>query len=138
MRHIVQIAAFWVVVIVAIRLAVCFPRSLLARVLFSRVGPVRMRGESEERYLLNWGRTGVSWFTQAALLWVAGWAALRWDEALFDDSLVFAVWWTAVIPALAAGALLLALAVFARFLWIRRPQRLQYSAHASPTKRGSE
>jgi hypothetical protein len=40
MRQLLHIAAFWVVVIVTIRVAVCFPHSLLARVFFATYGPV--------------------------------------------------------------------------------------------------
>jgi len=119
MRQIVHIAAFWVVVIVAIRLAVCFPRSLLAHVLFARIGPMRVRGELEPDYLLRWVRFGMSSFAQAALLFVAGSAALQLEATLFD-SLVFAVLWVVVIPLLGVSALMLALSAFARSLWVRR------------------
>jgi len=119
MRQIVHIAAFWVVVIVAIRLAVCFPRSVLAHVLFSRIGPMRVRGESEVDYFLRWVRFGMSSFAQAALLFVAGWAALQLEATLFD-SLVFAVLWVVVIPLLGVSALLVAFSAFARSLWVRR------------------
>ena len=119
MRQIVHIVAFWVVVIVAIRLAVCFPRSLLAHVLFSRIGPMRERDESAPHYLLRWARFGMSWFIQAALLFVAGWAALQWDASLFE-SLAFAVLWAVVVPLLGAGALVVSLMALARLMWVRR------------------
>jgi len=122
MRQIVHIAAFWVVVIVAIRLAVCFPRSLLAHVLFSRIGPMRARGELKADYLLRWVRFGISCFMQAALLFVAGWAALQLEATLFD-SLVFAVLWVVVIPLLGVGAVLVAFLALVRSLWVRRLSR---------------
>jgi hypothetical protein len=122
MRQIVHIAAFWVVVIVSIRLAVCFPRSLLARVFFSRIGPVRVRDELEADYLLRWARFGMSCFAQSALLFVSGWATLQLEATLFD-SLVFAVLWVVVIPLLGVGALLVAVVALARSLWVRRSNR---------------
>jgi hypothetical protein len=122
MRHIVYIGAFWVVVIIAIRLAVCFPHSLLARFLFSRVGPTRTHGESESRYLLRWAGAGASWFVQAALLFAAGGVSLLWDPLLFE-SLEFAVLWVVVVPLIAAGALILAVAALARSAWNARSMK---------------
>ena len=116
MRHIVYIGAFWVVVIIVIRLAVCFPHSLLARLLFSRVGPTRTRGEPDSRYLLRWAGTGASWFAQAALLFAAGALSLMWDPSLFD-TLEFVVLWVVVVPLIGAGALILALVALARSVW---------------------
>ena len=122
MRQIVHLAAFWVVVIVAIRLAVCFPQSLLAQVFFSRIGPIRERDESEPHYLLRWACFGTSWFMQAALLFVVGWAALQVDASLFE-SLVFAVLWVVVGPLFAAGALLVVLLALARLAWVHHLNR---------------
>ena len=123
MRQIVHIAAFWVVVVVAIRLAVCFPHSLLAHVLFSRIGPLREREESEPHYLLRWASFGMSWFIQAACLFVAGWAALQWDASL-AESLTFAVLWTVIVPLVGAGASLVSLLALARLVWVRASARL--------------
>jgi hypothetical protein len=119
MSQFLHIAAFWVVLVIAIRLAVCFPHSLLARMLFSRHGPEATPGETEAEYLLRCARFRASWFLQAASLFVAGGVALRWDATL-ADSLFFMVMWTAVIPLLAASALLGALAALGRSLWARR------------------
>ena len=119
MRQIVQIAASWVVVIVAIRLAVCFPHSLLAHVLFSHIGPLRERDESESHYLLRWVRFGMNWFIQAASLFIAGWVALQWEPGLFE-SLPFAVLWAVVVPLLGLGASIVSLMALARLAWVRR------------------
>src|SRR5262245_35673659 len=107
MRQIIYVGAFWIVVIITIRLAVCFPRSLLARVLFEEIGPMRKRGESSSNYLLRWARFGISCFMQAALIFVTGCGMLEWDPSLFD-SLVFAVLWAVVVPTLGVSALLVA------------------------------
>lgn len=122
MRQLLHIAAFWLVLVVAIRLAVCFTHSLLARVLFSRHGPVRMRGEPQIGYLVRCARFHASWFAQAAFLFVAGWVALRWNASL-SESLFFLVLLAVVIPALGCSALLAALFAFARSSWIRRSSR---------------
>lgn len=126
MPELFHIAAFWVVLVVAIRLAVCFPRSLLARFLFSRHGPLPVRGESQADYFLRCARFGAGWFAQAAGMFVAGWAALQWDASL-ADSLYFLVLWTAVVPVLGGVALLAALFAFGRSLWAR------WSGRASST-----
>jgi hypothetical protein len=119
MSQFVHIAAFWVVLVIAIRLAVCFPQSLLARVLFYQHGPAAIRGETKAEYLLRCAAFRASWFLQAAFLFVVGWIALRWDATL-ADSLYFLVLWAAVIPLLGASALLGALFALGRSLWSRR------------------
>jgi hypothetical protein len=105
-------------VIVAIRLAVCFPRSLLARIFFSTFGPVPIRGEPKSDYLLRCARFGGSWFMQAAFFVVASWVALRWDTSL-GDSLFFLVLWAVVVPALGGVALLASVWAFVHSLWVR-------------------
>ena len=119
MSHLVDIAAFWIIVVVVIRIAVCFPRSLLAQVLFARVGPMRTPGESEVDYLRHWARFGAGWLTQAVLMFCVGWVALQVDPVLFD-SLAFAVLWVVVVPVLGIGALVVALAALARSAWVKR------------------
>ena len=118
MSEFLHIAAFWVVLVVAIRLAVCFPQSLLARFLFSRHGPLPVRGESQADYFLRCARFCAQWFAQAAVLFVAGWVALQWDASL-ADSLYFLVLWTVVVPVLGGTALLAALCALGRSLWAR-------------------
>ena len=119
MSQFLHIAVFWVVLVIAIRIAVCLPQSLLARVLFSQHGPVALRGESKAEYLLRCARFRASWFLQAVFLFVAGWVALRWDATL-TDSLFFLVSWAAVIPLLGVSALVGALFAVGRSLWARR------------------
>ncbi len=118
MRQLLHIAAFWVVVIVAIRVGVCFPDSLLARILFSTYGPVPIRGEPKTDYLLRCARFSGSWLMQAAFFFVAGWVALEWDASL-ADSLFFLVLWAVVIPVLGGVALLASLWALAHSLWLR-------------------
>jgi hypothetical protein len=118
MRQVFHIAAFWIAVVVTIRLAVCFPHSLLARIYFSQFGPVPMRGEAKSDYLLRCAWFGCSWFMQAAFLFVAGWVALGWDASL-ADSLYFLVLWAVVIPVLGGVALLASLWALVRLLRVR-------------------
>ena len=119
MRQLFHIAAFWVVVVVAIRAAVCFPHSLLARIFFSQFGPAPIRGEAKSNYLLRCARFGGSWFMQAVFLFLVGWVALDWDASL-ADSLYFLVLWAVTIPVLGGVALLASLWALARSLWVRR------------------
>ena len=119
MRQLFHIAAFWVVVVVAIRAAVCFPNSLLARVFFSQFGPVPIRGEAKSSYLLRCARFGGSWFMQAAFLFVVGCVALNWHASL-ADSLYFLVLWAVITPMLGGVALLASLWALARSLCVRR------------------
>ena len=119
MRQLFHIAAFWVVVVVTIRLAVCFPRSLLARIFFSEFGPTPIRGEAKSDYLLRCARFACSWSMQAAFLFVVGWVALDWDASL-ADSFYFLVLWAVTIPVLGGIALLASLWALGRSLWTRR------------------
>ena len=118
MPEFLHIAAFWAVVVVATRLAVCFPQSLLARVLFSRHGPVPIRGESQADYFLRCARFFANWFGQAVMLFITGWAVLQWNAAL-AGSLYFLVLWAVVVPVLGGVALLAALFAIGRTLWAR-------------------
>ena len=131
MRQILFIAEFWIVVIVAIRLAVCFPKSLLARVFFAQFGPVPVRGETRSTFLLRCARFAGSWFLQALILFVVGWVAAGW-EATLVESPYFLVLWAVVIPILGAVALLASLCVLARWFWIRRsgPERWKWRVGA--------
>jgi hypothetical protein len=119
MRQLFQIAAFWVVVVVAIRAAVCFPHSLVARIFFSQFGPVPVHGEAKSNYLLRCAGFGGSWFMQAAFLFVLGWVALDWHASL-ADSLYFLVLWAVIIPVLGGVALLVSLWALACSFWVRR------------------
>ena len=71
MRQLFFIVAFWIVVVVAMRLAVSFPRSLLARVFFTPFGPEPSRGETRSDYLARRARFGSSWFLQSLVLFAA-------------------------------------------------------------------
>ena len=104
MRQIFYIAGFWIVVIVAIRLAVCFPQILLARVFFAEFGPTPIRGEAKSAYLLRCARFGGSWSMQALLLFGVGWLAVAREPSL-ADSPYFVVLWAVVIPILGTAAL---------------------------------
>lgn len=119
MSQTLHIVLFWLAVIAAIRVAVWFPDSLPARVLFSPQGPVRGRGETESDFLRRRARFHGGWLAQAAALFAAGWIAKRLDASL-EDSLAFVVMWAAVLPALAACALVAALADVGRALLFRR------------------
>ncbi len=119
MRHLVYMASYWLVVFVAIRLAVCFPRSLLARILFFPIGPTRIRGESQSAYLVRWARLAMGWSIEAAVLLVVGWLAVQCDASLLE-SLSFAVLWAVVIPLLGAASLTAALLTMLRSIWLVR------------------
>ncbi len=118
MSELLHIAAFWLVVVVIIRIAVCFPNSLLARLIFSRHGPVPLRDEPKTEYLLRCARFRGGWFAQAVILFVGGWVALTWDPSL-ADSLSFLVLWGIVVPSLAALALLGFLFALASWFWLK-------------------
>ena len=127
MRQLFFIVAFWIVVVVAMRLAVSFPRSLLARVFFTEFGPEPVPGETKADYLLRCARFGGSWFLQSLALFAVGWVALYWQAAL-ADSLYFMVLWAVIIPLLGGAALLVSLFALLRRFWIR------YFASALPTR----
>ena len=118
MRQLFFIVAFWIVVVVAMRLAVSFPKSLLARVFFTPFGPEPLRGEPRPDYLLRWARFGASWFAQSLVLFAAGWIALEWNPNL-ADSLFFLVLWAVVIPLLGGGSFVVSLYALCRCIWIR-------------------
>jgi hypothetical protein len=118
MRQLFFIVAFWIVVVVAMRLAVSFPRSLLARVFFTPFGPEPLRGETRSAFLLRCARFGASWFAQSLALFAAGWLVQSSSPAL-ADSLFFVVLWAVVIPAIGGGALVVSLYSLSRCLWIR-------------------
>src|SRR4030095_2230397 len=122
MRQLFFIVAFWIVVVVAMRLAVSFPRSLLARVFFTTFGPEPIPGEAKFHYLLRCARFGGSWFAQSLVLFGAGWLAIEWQPTL-ADSLFFMVLWAVVIPLLGGAALTVSLCTLSRCLWIRSSRR---------------
>ena len=122
MRQLFFIVAFWIVVVVAMRLAVSFPRSLLARIFFTPFGPEPLRGESRWGYFHRCAVFGASWFAQALALFGAGWLALEWVPTL-AGSLFFMVLWAVVIPVLGGAALGVSLCALLRCLWIRSSGR---------------
>jgi hypothetical protein len=130
MPEFVHIAAFWAVVVVAIRLAVCFPQSMLARFLFSHHGPRPVRDESQAGYFLRCARFAGSWLMQAGFLLLAGWVGIQWDPSLLD-SLYFVVLWAVVVPVLGGMALLAALFAVGRSLWARWTGRANSPSGAS-------
>jgi hypothetical protein len=117
-RQLFFIVAFWIVVVVAMRLAVSFPKSLLARVFFTPFGPEPLRGEPRSSYFLRCARFGASWFAQSLALFAIGWLALEWNASL-ANSLFFLVLWAVVIPALGGCALVVSLCALGRCIWIR-------------------
>ncbi len=118
MRQLFFIVAFWIVVVVTMRLAVSFPKSLLARVFFAPFGPEPLRGETRSAYLLRCSRFGASWFAQSAALFGAGWLAQS-SAPLLAGSLFFMVLWAVVIPFIGGGALVVSVYTLSRCLWIR-------------------
>ena len=122
MQQLFFIVAFWIIVVVAMRLAVSFPRSLLARVFFTPFGPEPMQGEAKVDYLLRCARFAGSWFVQSLALFGAGWLALA-RIPILADSLFFMVLWAVVIPLLGSGAFVVSLGAWFRCLWIRSSGR---------------
>jgi hypothetical protein len=118
MLQVLHVAVFWAIVIVAIRVAVCFPDTLFARILFSEFGPEQIPNEPRIAYLLRGARFGGSWILQTAGLFVAGWVALGFDASL-ADSLFFLVLWAVVIPALGCIGLCISLWALIRLLIVR-------------------
>jgi hypothetical protein len=114
MKQLVYSAAFWVVLVIAIRLAVCFPKSLLARVLFSHHGPVAARDEPRPTFRFRRAR----YFAALALQCAAILALASWLRDRFADSLYFAVLFDAVVPVLGALAAAAALWEFGRGSWL--------------------
>ena len=118
MRQLFFIVAFWTVVVVAMRLAVSFPKSLLARVFFTPFGPEPLRGETKSAFLLRCACFGASWFAQSLALFAAGCLVRLWMPVLVD-SLFFVVLWAVVIPVIGGGALVASLYSLSRWFWIR-------------------
>lgn len=118
MRQFVYSAAFWLVLVVAIRLAVCFPESLLARVLFSHHGPVADRTEGEPAFRFRRARFFAGFALQCALLLALG-ALARDRMPSLSESLYLDVLQDAVIPVLACLSAAAALVESARALWLR-------------------
>jgi hypothetical protein len=131
MRYFFDIMVFWAVVIVAIRVLVHFPNSVLARVVFSQQGPLPIRGESRSGYFLRWAAFWRGWLVQALCLFGAGWVALRWEASL-GDSLVFLVFWGVVVPLLGGVAFLGTVFTLAAAWWIRRFGRERNSRNSAP------
>ncbi|HVO87959.1 MAG TPA: hypothetical protein VMV45_05425 [Casimicrobiaceae bacterium] len=120
MPQLLHSVAFWIAIIVAARVAVCYPHSAFSRFLLSRIAPTRSAGESRRCYRMRCASLAVGWFAQAAVLVSLGWVALRFDASL-ADSLYFMVMWIAVVPAVATCALLVALSSLALALLTREP-----------------
>jgi hypothetical protein len=118
MRQFFQISLFWAAVFVAIWLLARFPESWLGRIMFARQGPLPLRGEAHSRYLMRWARYAAGWFVQAVVVLGVGWEARRLDPSL-GQALFFEVFWLAVVPLLAAVALLGSLFALAASLWRR-------------------
>jgi hypothetical protein len=118
MREFASIAVFWIVVLAGICVLARFPRSWLGRLLFARLGPLPVRGESRSRYLLRWGSYGAGWFAQAVLVLGIGAIALQLQPWL-AESLYFLVFWAIVVPLLAIAALTISVVAVSAALWRR-------------------
>ncbi|HEV3238987.1 MAG TPA: hypothetical protein VG429_01180 [Casimicrobiaceae bacterium] len=129
MRQFIEIAAFWAIVLVAICVLSRYPESWPGRILFARLGPLPQRREPRSRYLLRWSLYCASWFVQAVVVLAIGWAVLRLNSSLYA-SLFFQVFWLAVVPLLAAVALLASLVTLTAAVWRRHlgAERHQRSA----------
>ena len=132
MRYFVDIMVFWAVVIVAIRVLVHLPNSVLARVVFSQQGPLPIRGEPRSEYFLRWAAFWRGWLVQAVCMFGAGWVALRWEASL-GDSLVFLVFWGVVVPLLGGVAFSGIVFTLAAAWWIRRFGRERNSRNSAPS-----
>ncbi|HTQ00522.1 MAG TPA: hypothetical protein VMN56_14445 [Casimicrobiaceae bacterium] len=119
MRQLVYSAAFWVVLVIVIRLAVCFPKSLLARVLFSHHGPVAARDEPRAAFSFRRARH----FAALALQCAAILALASWLRDGLADSLYLAVLLDAVVPVLGALAAAAALWEVGRGSWLTMTRR---------------
>jgi hypothetical protein len=118
MRQFVEIALFWVLVLAGICVLARFPQSFVGRLLFTRLGPLPLRGELRSRYLLRWALYAAGWFFQAVLVLGIGAFALRLQPGL-AESLSFLVFWAVVVPLLAVGAFAGALLAASASLWRR-------------------
>jgi hypothetical protein len=117
MRQIIYCTAFWVAVVIAIRLAVCFPKSLLARILFSRHGPIPGPREARSAFSLRLARFYAGWTLQCTALFALGATALdHWP--ILVESLYLTVLFLVVIPVLGALACAAALLASTRALWL--------------------
>lgn len=103
MSFLTRVVVFWIVVIAAISMLRLFPGSLIARVVFSRQGPLPRRGEARSRYMLRWAGYWGSWVLQAAVVFAGCALAASWFS-LLADSLWFLAFWIVVVPVLAAVA----------------------------------
>jgi hypothetical protein len=118
MREFFNIALFWIVVFAGICVIARFPESWLGRMLFTRLGPVPVRGEMRSRYLLRWAVYSASWFVQSVLVLGLGAVALDLQPWL-AESLYFLVFWAIVVPLLAIVALIASLLAMGAALWRR-------------------
>jgi hypothetical protein len=135
MRQFIEIALFWVLVLVAICVLARFPESWPGRILFARQGPLPIRGEARSRYLLRWSAYAAGWFAQAMFVLGIGWEVLSMDASL-AKALFFQVFWMAVVPLLALAGLLGALLALGAALWMRylgAERRNRRPSHAVPT-----
>jgi len=118
MREFVSIAVFWIIVLAGIFVLARFPQSWLGRVLFTRLGPLPIRGESRSRYLLRWAAYAAGWFVQTVLVLGIGAIAVQLHPWL-AESLYFLVFWAIVVPLLASAALIVSVLAVAAALWRR-------------------
>ena len=118
MREFVSIAVFWIIVLAGIFVLARFPQSWLGRVLFTRLGPLPIRGESRSRYLLRWAAYAAGWFVQTVLVLGIGAIAVQLHPWL-AESLYFLVFWAIVVPFLASVALIVSVLAVAAALWRR-------------------
>ena len=132
MGQFLEISLFWAMVFAAICVVARFPESWVGRILFARQGPLPTRGEARSRYLLRWAAYDAGWFAQAMFVLLIGWVALSVDPSL-GQALLFQVFCLAVVPFLAAVALLSSLAALAAAHWRRHlgaERRERAGAHA--------
>jgi len=118
MHEFFNVAVFWIVVFAGICIIARFPESWLGRMLFTRLGPLPVRGETRSRYLLRWAIYCASWFVQAVLVLGLGAFALELQPWL-AESLYFLVFWAIVVPLVAIVALTASLVAMAGALWRR-------------------
>ena len=133
MQQFLEITLFWAIVFTAICVVARFPESWAGRILFVRFGPLPVHGQPRSRYRLRWAAYAAGWFAQATLVLGIGWEALRLNPSL-SESLFFQVFWMAVVPLLAAVALLGSLLALGAALWTRylgAERRKQGAVHAA-------
>src|SRR5271169_5069843 len=135
MRQFVEIALFWLLVLVAICVLARFPDSWPGRILFARQGPLPVREQPRIRYLLRWSAYAAGWFAQAMFVLGVGWAGQLLDPSLVA-ALFFQVFWMAVVPLLAAAGLIGSLLALGAALWTRylgAERRTRRPSDAVPT-----